>query len=250
MPTLGTFRTLNSFAIGTFWKLTKPVNCYANQTGPELSTQLCIGRNFEVLQSFNKESSDEKQKRIRVRSLEDGYLSWVQISDVFGSSIPSEKWEPYSFTYQEIIARLSAVLTWVDRASRKPNQYLWGGSLGPNFDCSGLVQSAFASQDIWIPRDAYQQEHFCKPVRDCLDDYKALIPGDLLFFGSHAKCTHVAIYKGEGFYWHSSGPENGHNGICLDGLDISDRNSVAFYYRSKFRGAGRVYRCHDGTTLP
>jgi hypothetical protein len=69
-------------------------------------------------------------------------------------------------------------------------EYLWGGCLGPRFDCSGLVQTAYASAIAptaasstsappRIPRDAHQQREHCVDVPDPAD----ALPGDLLFFG-------------------------------------------------------------------
>ena len=81
-------------------------------------------------------------------------------------------------------------------------------------------------------------------------NFEELIPGDLVFFGTASRCTHVAIYKGQGFYWHSSGVNHGRNGIGFDCLSRSDMSPLACHYRSKLRGAGRVNRCHDGSTLP
>ena len=137
----------------------------------------------------------------------------------------------------------------MEKAGAIPNKYLWGGTVGPNFDCSGLVQSAFASQGIWLPRDAYQQERFCKNLEIPLPNYQILRPGDLLFFGSQEKCTHVAIYLGDGIYCHSSGIENGRNGIGCDGIGSFDQNPVANFYRSQFRRAGRVLNSYEGTSL-
>jgi cell wall-associated NlpC family hydrolase len=48
------------------------------------------------------------------------------------------------------------------------------------------------------------QAKYGTPV-DISNDYKNLVPGDLLFFGSPEHITHVAIYKGAGEYIHSSG---------------------------------------------
>jgi hypothetical protein len=60
----------------------------------------------------------------------------------------------------------------------------------------------------------------------------------------------VAIHLGQGRYMHSSGQEHGRNGIGIDSIHPSDQHPVACHYRSELRGAGRVTRCHDGTTLP
>ncbi len=73
--------------------------------------------------------------------------------------------------------------------------YLWGGASGWGVDCSGLVQLAFASQGVWLPRDADQQETHTTPV----SDRAALCPGDLLYFPGH-----VAIYTDNGRYIHAS----------------------------------------------
>ena len=75
-----------------------------------------------------------------------------------------ESWESQLFTEDNIINRIPKVLAWAKATRKIRNQYLWGGTIGPNFDCSGFVQSAFASSGIWIPRDAYQQEIFCENV--------------------------------------------------------------------------------------
>ena len=111
------------------------------------------------------------------------------------------------------------------------------------------MQLAFASQGIWIQRDAYQQERFCQPVAVSVGALDLLRPGDLIFFGSPRRCTHVALHLGGGRYRHSSGQQHGRNGIGVDSLHLSDRHPVAGHYRKQLRGAGRVIRCHDGTTL-
>ena len=127
---------------------------------------------------------------------------------------------------------------------------LWGGSLGPDFDCSGFTQAAYAAAGVWIPRDAYQQERFCQPVAVAPGCYSQLHPGDLIFFGRPQRCTHVGLYLGQGRYLHSSGREHGRDGLGVDGLDRQLIDPVSVHYRQELRGAGRVVRCHDGYTLP
>ena len=56
--------------------------------------------------------------------------------------------------------------------------YLWGGNTCWGIDCSGLIQAAFASEDIWLPRDAYQQEKFCVDVGISLGNFEALKAGE------------------------------------------------------------------------
>jgi cell wall-associated NlpC family hydrolase len=142
------------------------------------------------------------------------------------------------------------VLAFAGAARQQRNTYLWGGSLGPDYDCSGLVQRAYASAGIWIPRDAYLQERFCQPVAVRPGVLHALQPGDLIFFGTPRRCTHVGLHLGGGRYLHSSGREHGRDGLGIDDLAPHNPDPVARHYRSQLRGAGRVMRCHDGCPLP
>jgi cell wall-associated NlpC family hydrolase len=70
--------------------------------------------------------------------------------------------------------------------------YVWGGtSPSQGFDCSGLVQYAYAQQGVSLPRTAQGQYGVGQSVsRD------ALQPGDLVFFGSPGNIYHEGIYVG------------------------------------------------------
>ncbi len=74
--------------------------------------------------------------------------------------------------------------------------YLWGGQTpGVGFDCSGLVQHAYAAAGLPLPRTA-QTQYDAGPH---LPDQASLQPGDLVFFGSSPfNVTHVGIALGEG----------------------------------------------------
>jgi cell wall-associated NlpC family hydrolase len=68
--------------------------------------------------------------------------------------------------------------------------YLWGGDGPGGFDCSGLVQAAYAAAGIQLPRTAQEQVD----VGPLLPDAQQLEPGDLVFFGTGASdVTHVGI---------------------------------------------------------
>ncbi len=73
--------------------------------------------------------------------------------------------------------------------------YLWGGEGRGGFDCSGLVQAAFARAGVTLPRVA-QDQYAAGPG---LDRGGGLLPGDLVFFGSSPTAVdHVGIYVGSG----------------------------------------------------
>ncbi len=232
---------------GSIWALKKIVKGYQNNQDDELATEAVIGRLFKVIKNTNFRSNSES--RIQVSLLEDGYRCWFEVQDIVDQIQRENKWEPILLSKKQIIKRLPSVLGWIENASKVPNHYLWGGTSGPNFDCSGLIQTAFSSEGIWIPRDAYQQEIFCKSITFDIRSLKELLPGDLLFFGDNTRCTHVALYKGEGNYWHSSGIKNGRNGISTDTLKPINKNDISSYYLSILRGAGRVESCHDGSFI-
>lgn len=76
----------------------------------------------------------------------------------------------------------------------KPYFYEFGGTGAYGFDCSGLVQNAFAAAGKYLPRTAAEQ--FAQaPVHVPLSQAQ---PGDLLVWGSAPGFYHVAIYLGDG----------------------------------------------------
>lgn len=73
--------------------------------------------------------------------------------------------------------------------------YLWGGTGDGGYDCSGLVQAAYKSAGIALPRVAQTQFDAGPDV----PAGKPVEPGDLVFFGtSTTSVEHVGIYVGDG----------------------------------------------------
>lgn len=71
--------------------------------------------------------------------------------------------------------------------------YVWGGtSPQTGFDCSGLVQWAYAKAGVSLPRTAAEQQTIGVQVPSLAQAQ----PGDLVFYGDPA--YHAAIYAGNG----------------------------------------------------
>jgi cell wall-associated NlpC family hydrolase len=81
--------------------------------------------------------------------------------------------------------------------------YRYGGSTPEGFDCSGLVQYAYRSAGVGVPRTSREQLRASVAVP--FDEASA---GDLLFFQS-ADNSHVGIYLGQGRFVHA--PYTGRN---------------------------------------
>jgi cell wall-associated NlpC family hydrolase len=171
---------------------------------------------------------------LKVVVVEDDYPGWLSPADESLLALTEEEYLAPVVSEAEINDRLPAVIAFVQAAMTVPNEYLWGGTVGPNYDCSGLMQAAFIEQGIQLPRDAYQQEAFVRPV-----PLRSLIAGDLVFFGPTEKATHVGLYLGDNHYIHSSGKALGNNGIAINALTLSG-NDVDRNYFSQWRTGGRV----------
>ncbi len=70
--------------------------------------------------------------------------------------------------------------------------YVWGGNTPAGFDCSGLVQWAYAQVGISLPH--YSGAQYDDTIQIPLADIE---PGDLLFYGPGGD-EHVAMYVGGG----------------------------------------------------
>lgn len=78
--------------------------------------------------------------------------------------------------------------------------YLWGGKSPFGIDCSGFSQMVYRMHGLELPRDSYQQAERGEPVS--FDQRRA---GDLAFFESNDKITHVGILLSPQQIIHSSG---------------------------------------------
>ena len=225
------------------WRLGQALDLYSRARGLGLATQAAAGRPLQVL-------GERQGNRLRVRLLDDGYPGWAEAGPLAAAAEPAPRPQPRVLQRHQIEPALPGVLALALGWMERPNRYLWGGTLGPDFDCSGLVQAAFASAGIWLPRDAYLQERFCQPVAVHPGQTQLLAAGDLIFFGTPQRCTHVGLHLAGGRYLHSSGREHGRNGLGIDDLHPHNPHPVARHYRQELRGAGRVMHGHDGSPLP
>lgn len=125
----------------------------------------------------------------------DGYVGWIRSDDI--ERVSAERITSAINARGPLHAeKIEAAIA--NASARLGKPYIWGGRSDEGVDCSGLVQQAFASQGVHLPRDAEQQALVGKLVatrwhRD------ALRRGDLLYFlGRRGFIAHTAIYLGDG----------------------------------------------------
>ncbi|MBL1081422.1 C40 family peptidase [Streptomyces actinomycinicus] len=98
--------------------------------------------------------------------------------------------------------------------------YVWGAT-GPNaFDCSGLVQAAYRSAGISLPRTSYAQINAGHRV-----SRSELQPGDLVFF--YSGISHVGIYVGNGQMIHAPNPSAPVRVAPIDQMPFAGATRVA-----------------------
>ena len=99
--------------------------------------------------------------------------------------------------------------------------YQWGATGPGSYDCSGLVQAAWASAGVSIPRVTYDQWAALPHVSS-----SSIQPGDLLFYEGEG---HVAMYVGDGYM--IDAPQTG--------LDVEKIPMNTGWYAQNFDGAVR-----------
>jgi cell wall-associated NlpC family hydrolase len=110
--------------------------------------------------------------------------------------------------------------------------YQWGGTAANGFDCSGLIQYAYAQHGIRLPRMSRDQATSGSEVPPVVE---ALRPGDILLFAARpgGGVTHVGMYVGEQKFIHSSS-----TGVKLSRLEVHDPDGS--WWLTRWVGARRV----------
>ncbi len=111
--------------------------------------------------------------------------------------------------------------------------YEWGGTgtNGGGFDCSGLIQHAYARHGIDLPRTSREQAREGRAIEKKVG---ALREGDLLTFSnSGGGVTHVGLYVGDGRFIHSA--SRGVQVSVLSGEDPYGR-----WWYNRWVGARRI----------
>ncbi|MFI6445489.1 NlpC/P60 family protein [Kitasatospora sp. NPDC050543] len=93
--------------------------------------------------------------------------------------------------------RAAAALAFARAQLGKP--YVWGATGPDSYDCSGLVQAAWAAAGVGLPRTTYAQIDAAPRIAR-----GELRPGDLVFF--YSGVSHVGLYTGDGQMIHAPHP--------------------------------------------
>jgi len=116
---------------------------------------------------------------------------------IFVVELPEARIFPKHPTLSE---QQSALLQFASGYLRAP--YLWGGRTPSGIDCSALVQLAFKSVNIDLPRDASQQVSHGTQI-DFATEWQI---GDVAFFDNEeGNITHTGIIVGKDKILHASG---------------------------------------------
>jgi cell wall-associated NlpC family hydrolase len=96
-----------------------------------------------------------------------------------------------------VVASSQTAQVVVDTAmAQRGKPYVWAAAGPGSYDCSGLVQYAFAAAGIGVPHSSRMQAQMGTPV-----SRSELQPGDLVFF--YSPVSHVGIYIGGGNMVHA-----------------------------------------------
>ncbi|MFJ9868492.1 NlpC/P60 family protein [Streptomyces sp. NPDC101165] len=98
--------------------------------------------------------------------------------------------------------------------------YVWGATGPDAFDCSGLVQAAYRSAGVSLPRTTYAQINAGRRV-----SRSELQPGDLVFF--YSGISHVGLYIGNGQMIHAPNPSAPVRVAPIDQMPFAGATRVA-----------------------
>lgn len=241
-----------------------PVRSYPSETS-EMVTQLLFGDHYSVLESMNE------GKWLKVEIHFDDYLGWIDakqhysISDIYfnhlndvnfkictdvtgsllfnkspiqiliGSILPISSMELFNMDEQvafngdsynmgdtmgyDLIKQIA--LKYLNAP------YLWGGKTPFGIDCSGFIQMIFKIAGYRLSRDASEQALQGTMV----ESLTVAQPGDLCFFGTKTKITHVGMLLTENKIIHASGKVR-IDEITPQGIQMTSTNALTHKLQS------------------
>lgn len=174
---------------------------------------------LEIEKEKVKKVEKKLKKELNKLKLKDNDLARIEASlttPSFGTSSTSGSFQTVAYSGAGGSA-LSVGSQFVGRS-----RYVYGGknpSAG-HFDCSGFVQWAYEQEGIRLPRTTRDMATVGKAI-----DPSEMKPGDLIFFDTVGRNSHVAIYAGNGQFL---GSQN-NTGVAYASLNNS-------YWKRTFNG--------------
>lgn len=168
----------------------------------QLVTEILYGQRFQIVET------KETWKRIKI--LSDGYEGWIEfnhnslgdaeikciskrhniLEPEFGGFVDIYPGAELSSHELQFLLEPNSSINLISLAKTYLNApYLWGGKTPKGIDCSGFMQVLFSTQEIFLPRDAYQQAESGIEV-----NFQDKVEGDLAFFNNdEGRITHVGL---------------------------------------------------------
>ncbi len=144
---------------------------------------------------------------------------------------PATRSQPAAVTGRGSAFLADSIVETATAVMGRPYEFGGTGEDGDGFDCSGLIQYAYAQHGVTLPRRSMDQ---AREGRDVGRDEDALRAGDILTFtNSGGPVTHVGLYIGNGQFIHSAS-----RGVQISLLSPDDAYGRWWYQR--WVGARRI----------